>query len=121
VYGIARYAQRYGGAPLDFADFKAKEEKFNIRYVCVYPRNFLESIHESSLITDYIMHNYHLKELGLVRHKVFGYVIFYVLFAKGSGDTDIEKVISAHLDKLTLRKTYGLPGISLPFYTIRIP
>jgi 4-amino-4-deoxy-L-arabinose transferase-like glycosyltransferase len=118
-YGVARYAQRYAGWPESLEDFKDKEEKFKIRYVCIYPTGFSENLKDNSLMLSYFQNNYHLKELGMIKIGKVNYEIVYSIYERGNGETDVNKFIYSNLDKIKLRTTYMILGKSFPFYAIR--
>jgi hypothetical protein len=118
-YGIARYAHRPAGWSGTLEDFKDKEEKFKIRYICVYPAEFFEKLKDNSLMLNYIQNNYHLRELGMIKIGEVNYKIVYSIYERGSPDTDVNKFIDSNLDKIKLRRTYRVLGKSIPFYTVR--
>lgn len=80
-YGIARYARRYTGWASGIEDFKDKQDKFKIRYICVYPSEFIYDLQQKDPpLYEYIRRNYHIKEAGMTekpRH------VFYLILEKG--------------------------------------
>lgn len=119
-YGIARYAGRYAGWPANLEDFKEKEEEFKIRYICIYPAEFLETVKESPSLLSYIQDNYRIKELGLIKRGVATYKIVYFILERGSGGIDIKKTMNSNFDKINLRKIYKVLGNTVFFFTIRV-
>ncbi|MCX5701423.1 MAG: glycosyltransferase family 39 protein [Candidatus Omnitrophica bacterium] len=118
---IARYAARYTGWPSGLEDFKEKEEKFKIRYICVYPADFLENLGETPSLLSYIQDNYRIKELGLIKQGESTYKIVYLILKRGNGGMDIEKIVNSNLDKIKIRKIYRILGKTVLFFTIRVP
>jgi hypothetical protein len=119
-YAISRYAQRYTGWPGTLEDFKEKEAEFKVRYICIYPAEFLETIKADSTFLEYIQNNYRIKELGLLKIGEANYKIIYFIYEKGIGGMgDVNKFMDAHIDKVKLRRVYRVPGKSIPFYTVR--
>lgn len=118
--GIGRYAARYTGWPENLEDFKEKEEKFKIRYICIYPADFLETLKDSPALLSYIQDNYCIKELGLLKQGVATYKIVYFILKRGNGGVDIEKIMNSNLDKIKIRKIYRILGKTVLFFTIRV-
>ncbi|MCX5696560.1 MAG: glycosyltransferase family 39 protein [Candidatus Omnitrophica bacterium] len=115
--GIATYAQRYSGWPVDLADFKEKEAKFKIRYICIYPALYFQQLESNSPeIARYIQDNYHPKELGLL-----GYHgrLEYLILEKG-GTWDPKDYLEKDFGYAQLKTVYRLFGKRIPFYTVRL-
>ncbi len=74
---VARYAQRYAGWPADIDDFKKKEQEFGVRFVCIFPGEFMEGLRkDNAAVFDYLQNNYHVKEIGLAENlQKMGYLI----------------------------------------------
>jgi len=65
--GITRYARRYAGWVDKLVDFKATEQKFNIRYICIYPADFAHALKiNNPELFNYIQDNYRVKEVGII-------------------------------------------------------
>jgi hypothetical protein len=115
-YGIARYAQRYAGWPADLRGLKEKEDKFKIRYVCIYPAEYLQKLaQESPDIFRYIQNNYHFKEIGLLN----GSVLSYLLLEKGARE-DLADFLRRLSGKARLEAIYKTWGKREFFYTLRL-
>ncbi len=112
-YGISRYAQRYMDWPKDLEDFKRKEAKFNVRYICIYPSEHAGNIDRS--IFNYMRDNYHLKEVGLTEQPNN---ITYFILEKGLG-SDPKDFLRSFSGKMQPRTIYKLLGRYIFFYTIR--
>lgn len=117
-YGIARYAQRYAGRPSSLEEFKKMEEKFKIRYVCIYPADYLLSLKDNAVLLNYLQESYRIKELGLT-NKGNQLNYYYVILEKGEGLSDIKKFVSSNIERIRFKKTYRVLDKSLSFYTIR--
>jgi len=82
-YGITRYAQRYADWTYEIQEFKEKEKTLGIRYICVYPAEYILSLkNDRPELFRYIRDNYHVKEGGMIeepRH------LFYLILEKGKG------------------------------------
>ena len=116
-YGIARYAQRYVGWPSNFKDFKEKESKFNIRYICIYPLQYLASLESGSAeLFNYIQNNYHLKELGMLEEPNR---LIYAVLEKGKGQS-LKDALQNISGQIRPRAIYKLFGRYIFFYTVRI-
>jgi len=115
-YGIARYAQRYSGWPVNLADFKEKENKFKIRYLCVYPPEYLWILEKNSPeLFKYIQNNYHVKELGLLEEPD---QLVYFILEKGKGQ-NIEDFLKSISGEKRPKSIYRLFGRYVFFYTLR--
>jgi 4-amino-4-deoxy-L-arabinose transferase-like glycosyltransferase len=85
-YAIARYARRPVGWPDTFAEFKEKEARFNIRYLCFYPSEFALALKSRDPEWfEYIRQNYHVREVGLTEEPR---KVYYVILEKGKGSED---------------------------------
>jgi hypothetical protein len=105
-YAIARYAQRYAGWSFNLKEFKEKEDKFKIRYICIYPAQYLEIIAKNSPeLFDYIQGNYHIKEAGVMETPS---QLVYLIFEKGSGQVlKDQESISGPIQLKTIYKIFG--------------
>jgi hypothetical protein len=113
-YGIARYAQRYAGWPNNLEEFKEKEDKFKIRYLCIYPGQLLDSLAKNSPQEfDYIQSNYHVKEAGVLGEPN---QLVYLIFEKGKGQNlrDLKSLSG----QMKLKTIYKLSGRYVFFYSI---
>lgn len=104
--GIATYAQRYAGWTNILKDFKENEAKYNIRYICVYPFEYLELLNQHPDILNYIQANYHLKEIGVLRNTS---ALIYLILEKGCGENIKERLLSLRGD-IKITKTYDVAG-----------
>ena len=118
-YGVARYAQRYAGWPATLEEFKEKEERFKMRYICIYPAEYSEGLKVNRPLYDYILNNYHLKEVGLIKN-MSAYNAVYTIYEKGKAGPDIDNLLHSYRDKIALRKVYTLLGRHFDFYTLRL-
>ncbi len=112
-YGIARYAQRYMDWPVGIEDFKEKEAKFKVRYICIYPSERAGLIDQR--IFNYMRDNYHIKEIGLTEQP--NNVVYFIL-EKGKG-SDQKGFLKSFSGKMQPRTIYKLMGRYIFFYTIR--
>ncbi|MBM3255077.1 MAG: glycosyltransferase family 39 protein [Candidatus Omnitrophica bacterium] len=112
-FGISRYAQRYMDWPINLDDFKEKEKKFGIRYICVYPAERSAAIEPN--ILSYIRENYRLKEAGLTEQP--NNVVYFIL-EKGKGPQE-KDFLQSFSGKTQPRTIYKLMGRYIFFYTIR--
>jgi len=116
-YAIARYAQRYVGWPSNFKDFQEKENRFKIRYICVYPLQYLASLEsESPELFNYIQGNYHLKELGMLEEPNR---LIYAILEKGKGQ-NLRDALGNISGQIRPRAIYKLFGRYIFFYTVRM-
>jgi hypothetical protein len=115
-YGIARYARRYMGWPADLQDFKDKESRFKIKYLCAYPVELIFALEQNHPdIFNYILKNYHFKEAGLTDDPRR---LYYVILEKGKGSAskDFLRDLSGSIQ---LRTIYRMFGKYLFFYSLR--
>jgi hypothetical protein len=116
-YAIARYAQRYVGWPSNFKDFKEKENKFKIRYICVYPLQYLAALESGSPeFFSYIQSNYHLKELGMLEEPNR---LIYAILEKGKGQ-NLRDALQNVSGQIRPRAIYKLFGRYIFFYAVRM-
>ncbi|MCM8757675.1 MAG: hypothetical protein NC903_01265, partial [Candidatus Omnitrophica bacterium] len=115
-WAISRYAQRYMGWTDDSEEFKRKEAQWRIRYICVYPAEFIHLLERNNPgLFNYIKNNYHFKEIGLTREPE---QIYYLILEKGaSGNPD--DFLKKFSGKLTLRNTYRIFARYIFFYSLR--
>jgi len=115
-YAIARYAQRYVGWPANLEEFKDREGKNNIRYVCFYPAEFIHTLKTSNPEWfEYIQNNYHVKEVGLSDEMN---KIFYLILERGTG-SDPKTFLQSFSGRKQVRTIYKLFGTYIFFSTIR--
>jgi len=114
--GIGRYARRHVGWVEGLDDFKEKEKKFGVRYVCFYPAEFAPkmAVNDPELYK-YIESNYHLKELGLVEDPR---KFHYIILEKGKG-SDPETFLKSFSGTKELRTIYRVVGNYVFFYALR--
>jgi 4-amino-4-deoxy-L-arabinose transferase-like glycosyltransferase len=115
-YAIARYAQRYVGWIDDLEEFKKNEDKWNIRYICFYPAEFIHLLAQKNpILFEYIKDNYHFKEAGITQQPQ---QVYYLILEKGkiSNSEDFLKNLSG---KIQLRSIYKLFGRYIFFYSLR--
>jgi hypothetical protein len=111
---IARYAQRFAGWTFNLKEFKEKEDKFKIRYLCVYPAQYLELIAKNSPeLFSYIQGNYHIKEAGVLD---IPNQLVYLIFERGSGQElkDLQSISGP----IQLKTIYKIFGRLIFFYTV---
>jgi 4-amino-4-deoxy-L-arabinose transferase-like glycosyltransferase len=114
--GIARYAQRFMGWPADLEDLRAKEAKFKIRYICVYPSEYLLILkRDSPQVYKYMEENYHFKELGLMEEPD---QLVYFILEKGKGEKFEEYLKKIRAERRP-RSIYRLFSRYIFFYTLR--
>lgn len=117
-YAIARYARRYVGWVSDLDDFKKKEEKFNMRYVCFYPAEFSQQVKVNNPpLFAYLRDNYHVKEVGLIEEPGR---LAYIILEKGKPKPEEQKnFLQAFSGQRQLRTIYKLFGQYIFFYSLR--
>jgi 4-amino-4-deoxy-L-arabinose transferase-like glycosyltransferase len=115
---IARYAQRYMGWPVNGEDFKQKEKQYDVRYICIYPAQFLEGLQKNSpQFFEYIQDNYHVKELGIL--EVSNQVMYFIL-EKGKDDArNIKNYLHSFNGQIQPRTIYKFKDKYVFFYTMR--
>ncbi|MCM8782480.1 MAG: glycosyltransferase family 39 protein [Candidatus Omnitrophica bacterium] len=112
--GIARYARRYVGWTSNLDDFKDKERKFNIRYICFYPAEFAGGLKtDHPLLFEYIQNNYHPKEVGLLE----GSRVIYIILEKGKGSPP-EMFLDSFSGPTRVRTIYRMFNRFIFFYTM---
>jgi 4-amino-4-deoxy-L-arabinose transferase-like glycosyltransferase len=117
-YAIARYARRYVGWVSDLGDFKQKEEKFNMRYICFYPAEFVQKLRaEDPSLFAYLRDNYHAKEAGLTEEPSR---LSYIILEKGKPKPEEQKdYLQSFSGQRQLRTIYKLFGQYIFFYSLR--
>lgn len=116
--GIARYARRYVGWTENLDEFKEKEKKFSIRYICFYPAEFALALKaNNSSLFDYIQNNYHVKEVGLTEEPS---QLYYLILEKGKG-SDPQNFLQSFSGQRQLRTIYRMFGRYIFVYTLRPP
>ena len=82
-YAIARYAHRYAGWSKDLADFKQKEKESKIRFLCIYPGDYVGLLKKDQpQLFEYIQDNYGIKEVGL--QEVPPHQLGYIIMGRGA-------------------------------------
>ncbi|MDD4939651.1 MAG: glycosyltransferase family 39 protein [Candidatus Omnitrophica bacterium] len=115
-YGISRYARRYVGWTDDPGDFKIKEKKFDIRYICFYPAELsLDLKARNPGLFQHIQNNYHVKEVGLLESPE---KLYYIILERGKG-SDPQNFLRNFSGKMQVRAIYKLFGQYLIFNTLR--
>lgn len=115
-FGIARYAGRYAEWTYNAEDFKKKEKLYNIRYICIYPAEFILSLKMNTpKLFEYIVENYHVKEAGMTEEPK---KLFYLIMEKGKGcgSDDPFKTISGETQ---LKTIYRIIDNYVFFYALR--
>lgn len=114
-YGIARYARRYVGWTFGVQDFKDKEEKFNIKYICFYPAEYAPTLKTNNpLLFNYIQENYHVKEVGIIEEPR---QVVYIILEKGKG-SDPKEFLQEFSGPMHLRTIYRIFGRYIFFYSM---
>lgn len=114
--GIARYARRYTGWTEDPNDFKDKEKRLQIQYICFYPAEFGPALKtKNPPLFDYIQNNYHVKEVGLTEEPS---QLYYLLLEKGEG-SDPQTFLQSFSGGKQLRTIYKVFGRYIFFYALR--
>jgi 4-amino-4-deoxy-L-arabinose transferase-like glycosyltransferase len=114
-YAIARYAQRYVGWTDNLEEFKKNEDRWNIRYICFYPAEFIYLLAQKNpSLFEYIKDNYHFKEAGITQEPQ---QVYYLILEKGKipNSQDFLKNLSG---KIQLRNIYKLFGRYIFFYSL---
>lgn len=115
-YGIARYAHRYVGWPVSYNDFKDKEKRFGVRYLCIYPGDYLTYLQKQNPeLYGYIENNYSIKEIGLSERLN---KLDYVIMEKGKGQK-INEFLNSFSGNIEPRTIYKLFGRFIFFYAVR--
>ncbi|MFA5157407.1 MAG: glycosyltransferase family 39 protein [Candidatus Omnitrophota bacterium] len=117
-YAIARYARRYVGWASGLEDFKQKEQKFNMRYVCFYPAEFAQVLKaEQPDLFNYLKDNYHVKEVGLTEEPG---KLAYIIMERGKPKPEEQKeFLQSFSGNRQLRTIYKLFGRYIFFYSLR--
>lgn len=114
--GIARYARRYTGWTDDLDDFKGKEKKLQVRYICFYPAEFATALKERNpLLFEYIQDHYHVKEVGLTEDPS---QLYYLILEKGEG-SDPKTFLQSFSGTRQLRTIYKVSGRYAFLYVLR--
>lgn len=114
--GISRYARRYTGWTEDLDDFKDKEKRFTIRYICFYPAEFGPALKaKNPPLFDYIQNNYHVKEVGLTEEPS---QLYYIVLEKGEGSGP-QTFLQSFSGAKQLRAIYRIFDRYIFFYTLR--
>lgn len=116
-YGICRYAQRRCGWTDSLEEFKSKEERFNIKYICIYPVDFFEKLKSNRELFEYIRGNYRFYQVGLTIAENNPHFHYFIL-QKG-GNLDFSK-ITEKFKEIKLAKIYEVLGKKIPFYILDI-
>jgi hypothetical protein len=117
--GIARYAQRFMGWPTEpgLEEFKRLEEKFKVRFVCIYPGEYFQFLaREHPEISDHIRSTYRVREVGLIENPNR---LGYVILEKGEADKTMEEILESITGVPEPRSIYRVMGRLIFFYTIR--
>jgi len=112
---LLRYAQRYVGWTDNLEEFKKNEDKWNIRYICFYPAEFIHLLAQKNPpLFEYIKDNYHFKEAGITQEPQ---QVYYLILEKGKipNSQDFLKNLSG---KIQLRNIYKLFGRYIFFYSL---
>ncbi|MFH0826275.1 MAG: glycosyltransferase family 39 protein [Candidatus Omnitrophota bacterium] len=117
-YAIARYAHRYAGWPKSLEEFKEKEKEYGIRFVCIYPGEYLEYLRKGHPdIFEYIESHYRIKEVGLQElPSRLGYLILERGPPAGIKIGDALKSVSG---KVQPRSIYKILGKYIFYYALR--
>lgn len=116
-FGIARYARRYMGWPRNLEDFKAKENSFNVRYICIYPVSYLELLsREQPQLFEYMQGHYHIREIGYLDGTD---QLYYFILERGRGE-DFKKALSSISGRQRLRAIYKIFNRLMYFYSIEV-
>lgn len=114
--GIARYARRYTGWTEDLDDFKDKEKRFQIRYICFYPAEFGPALKtKNPPLFEYIQDHYHVKEVGLTEDPS---QLYYLILEKGDG-SDPKTFLQSFSGARQLRAIYKVFGRYIFLYALR--
>ncbi|GEM_PF-1135242 len=115
-YGIARYAHRYVGWASNLNDLKGKETKFSIRYLCVYPADFIRMMQSKDpAMYDYISRNYTVKEVGMTQEP---HNVYYLILEKGEA-SDPKVFLESLSGQARVKTIYRISGNYVFFYVIR--
>jgi 4-amino-4-deoxy-L-arabinose transferase-like glycosyltransferase len=115
-YAIARYAQRYVDWPKDIKEFKDRQTRYNVRYICVSPLEYLLGIkRDQPEIFSYIQENFHIRELGFTEE---GRQLAYIILEKGQGQ-DLIKSLENFSGPTQSRAVYNLYGRLIFFYSMQ--
>jgi hypothetical protein len=115
--GISRYARRYMGWPDNLEDFKEKESKFGIKYLCFYPAEYVFMLKsDNPKWFEHIMANYHVREIGITEEPS---KIYYIILERGKGSEEAT-FLKEFSGPKQLRCIYKLMGKLVFFNTIRV-
>jgi hypothetical protein len=115
---IARYARRYMGWTDSAEDFKDKEKKFNVGYICFYPAEFALALKANNpVLFEHIQHNYHVKEVGLTEESN---QLYYIILEKGK-NLHPETFLQSFSGPRRVRTVYKMFGKLRFFYSLSPP
>lgn len=115
---IARYARRRMGWTDSAEDFKNKEAKFNVRYICFYPAEFALALKSNNPeLFEHIRNNYHVKEVGLMEEQSH---LYYIILEKGRS-LHPETFLQSFSGPRQERMVYKMFGNHRFFYSLRPP
>lgn len=115
---IARYARRYAGWTDNVEDFKDKETKFKVRYICFYPAEFALALKANNPgLFEHIQNNYHVKEVGLMEEQN---QLYYIILERGRG-LHPETFLQSFSGARQLRTIYKMFGKHRFFYSLSPP
>ncbi|MFA5146875.1 MAG: glycosyltransferase family 39 protein [Candidatus Omnitrophota bacterium] len=115
-YGIARYAHRYAGWTYDLEEFKYKEKRFGVRYICIYPADFIRNLkRDRPELFGYMQENYRIKEIGMTEEP---YRVYYMILEKGAGP-EPQNFLESISGQKFLKTIYKIAGKYVFFYAVR--
>lgn len=115
---ITRYARRRMGWADSMEDFKNKEAKFNVRYICFYPAEFALALKSNNPeLFEYIRNSYHAKEVGLTEEQN---QLYYIILEKGRS-LHPETFLQSFSGPKQERMVYKMFGNHRFFYSLRPP
>ncbi len=117
-YAIARYASRYAGWPVSLEEFKKDEQKYGIRFVCIYPGEYLANLRQSApALYEYIQNTYRVREAGFLESSNR---LGHLVLEKGNPENKtIETTLQALAGKIQPRSIYKILGKYIFYYAIR--
>jgi 4-amino-4-deoxy-L-arabinose transferase-like glycosyltransferase len=116
---IGRYAQRFCGWPTSFENFIETENKFKIRYICVYPVSKFKKIAKSAGFYNYITNNYHPKELGFIKIARKS-KLAYIILERGYRSDFANGFLNLQNVKPQFKKAYHLFGRRIESYALSL-
>ncbi len=114
-YAPCVYAERKCGWPGSLDEFKEHEARFRIKYVVIYPFQYLQSINQD--IRNYLQAEYEVKLIGFEQKNK--HILPNILMLEKGGEIDIGKFIKNNHANIELSREYRTVSKRYPFYIMK--